>query len=173
LDEIEKAFGSQGSESDGGTANRMFGAFLTWMQEHKSDVYLLGTSNDIRQLPAEFCRAGRWDEIWFVDLPNREERIQIADVMRRKFKKADKVSSNKIADVSEDYTGAEIEQAFIDALFPAFADSKRKVKTDDVLTALKHRVPLAHMMREKLSGLRNWAQGRARMATTPVEVLAE
>jgi SpoVK/Ycf46/Vps4 family AAA+-type ATPase len=167
LDEIEKAFSQGGGETDGGTSKRLFGSFLTWMQEHKAGVYMLGTSNDISQLPAEFCRAGRWDDIWFVDLPNREERVEIAKVMQRKYPKCAKTSAEKIADISENYTGAELESAFVDSLFPAFMDSKRAVRTDDILEALKKRVPLAIMMREKVSLLRNWAQGRARRATTP------
>jgi hypothetical protein len=169
LDEIEKAFASSGGESDGGTSKRMFGTFLTWMQEHKAGIFLIGTSNDISQLPAEFCRAGRWDDIWFIDLPNKKERVEIANVMKRKYDKCKRVNVTKVAENSEEYTGAEIEAAFVDSLFPAFSDGKRLVKTSDVLTALKSRVPLSAMMKEKVSFLRNWAKGRARLATSTVK----
>lgn len=165
IDEIEKAFGGiSGGESDGGTSSRVFGTFLTWMQERKEDVFIVATSNDITKLPPEFLRSGRWDEIWFIDLPNIKERVEIIEVMKAKYKNCEKVDSKKASKASEENTGAEIEQAFIDALYKAF-EKNRKVETLDVIEALNERVPLIKTMEEKLKELRDWAKGRARFAS--------
>jgi len=165
LDEIEKAFsGIGGGESDGGTSSRVFGSFLTWMQDRKDGVFVIATSNDISKLPAEFLRAGRWDDIWFVDLPNDNERKEIAEVMNRKYgKSCQDIDAARVSSVSVSYTGAEIEQAYIDAMYTAFEEG-RKVTTDDIANALQRRVPLVKTMQQKIETLREWAKGRARMA---------
>ena len=165
IDEIEKAFGGQGGESDGGTSSRVFGTFLSWMQERKPGVFIIATSNDISKLPAEFLRAGRWDELWFVNLPTKRERVEISEVMKRKFKNCSQVDSAQVAQASQDYTGAEIEQAFVDSLYVAF-DASRVVSTADVVKALGERIPLIKTQSEKLSKLREWAKGRARQASS-------
>ena len=165
MDEIEKAFAS-GGETDGGTSSRVFGTFLTWMQERKEGVFIVATSNDISKLPPEFLRAGRWDDIWFVDLPNGGERQAIVEVMKRKYANTDKVVASMVATASADNTGAEIEQAFVEAMFAAFSDKGRGVTTKDVVAALGARVPLAVTMKEKIADLQKWAKGRARLAST-------
>jgi SpoVK/Ycf46/Vps4 family AAA+-type ATPase len=166
VDEIEKGLsGLGGGDSDGGTTSRVFGTFLTWMQERKEGVFIIATSNDISKLPPELLRSGRWDDIWFVDLPTYEEREAIAKVMSNRYSAASSVDVSKIADASDTCTGAEIEQAFIDAMYNAFSDDSRPVKTSDICQALKERVPLSVTMKEKLDGLRTWAKGRARQAT--------
>lgn len=169
LDEIEKAMGQGGGESDGGTSQRVFGTFLTWMQERKPGVFIIATANDLRPFETnpEFLRAGRWDDIWFVDLPTRKERVHIADIMRFKFAHCETIDSLAIASTSTGYTGAEIEGAFNDAMYNAFADGKREVLTSDVTNALAKRVPLSKTMGEKIEKLRTWAKGRARMASSP------
>lgn len=163
LDEVEKAFGSS-NESDGGTSSRVFGTFLTWMQERQEGVFVVATSNDISKLPPEFLRAGRWDEVWFVDLPRFDERIGIVEVLRRRLKNCDSVAPELVAKASNGYSGAEIEQAFIDAMFMGFS-AKRPVTTGDLVSALGSRVPLQQTMREKIDALRKWAVGRARFAS--------
>jgi hypothetical protein len=164
VDEIEKAFSSGGGESDGGTSSRVFGTFLTWMQERKEGVFIIATSNDISKLPPEFLRAGRWDELWFVDLPSLDERRAIGEVMIAKYEAAKNVDSAIVAKSCDGYTGAEIEQAFIDAMYVAF-DESAEVSTDHVVDALSRRIPLSTSMKEKIDGLRKWAAGRARTAS--------
>jgi SpoVK/Ycf46/Vps4 family AAA+-type ATPase len=166
LDEIEKAFGTGGGETDGGTSGRVLGTFLTWMQERKEGVFVIATSNDISKLPAEFTRAGRWDDVWFVDLPNLMEREEIAKVMAKRFGHCKTINAKKVAAACEGSTGAEIEQAFKDALYVAYSEKKREVSTDDVVDCIKKRVPLSISAKEKISALRKWAsEGRARFAT--------
>lgn len=164
VDEIEKAFGGGSGESDGGTSDRVFGTFLTWMQERKEGVFIVATSNDISKLPPEFLRAGRWDELWFVNMPTEKERVEIASVMKNKFAPCANVSDNMVAKASDNYTGAEIEQAYTDAMYAAF-DEEREVITNDVTIALETRVPLAQTMKEKIDNLKKWAEGRARSAS--------
>lgn len=167
LDEVEKAFGGAGGggETDGGTSARVFGTFLTWMQERKEGVFVIATSNNVKSLPAEFLRAGRWDEMWFVDLPNEAEREAIAEVMTDRMKPCAGVDTKAVAAAAEGYTGAEIEQAFIDAMHIAYKDKARKVRRADVIECLSRRIPLAKTMAEQVAALREWAQGRARTAS--------
>lgn len=169
LDEIEKAMGQGGSESDGGTSQRVFGAFLTWMQERKPGVFIVATANDLRPFESnpEFLRAGRWDEIWFVDLPNTRERTKISTIMGSKFPHCSEVDPQAVALASNGYTGAEIESAFNDALYAAFDVGSNMVSTEDVLFAIKKRVPLSKTMGDKIAKLQKWASGRARFASPP------
>lgn len=166
VDEIEKAFAQGSGETDGGTSTRVFGAFLTWMQERKDGVFIIATSNDVSKLPPEFVRAGRWDDLWFVSLPNVKEREEISNVMAKKFEPCKNVDGYKVAEMSDGYTGSEIEQAFIDAMYVAFEDDAREVETLDVCEAVKSRVPLSQTMREKIEDLKKWAKGRAREASS-------
>lgn len=169
VDEIDKAFaGSQGSGvSDGGTTARVFGTFLTWLSEKTAPVFVVATANDISQLPPELLRKGRLDEIFFVDLPSAAERIEIFRIhvlkRRRDPKQFDLV---RLAEVSKDFSGAEIEQAIISALFDAFS-AREDLTTDHVLEALTQTVPLARTMDEQINRLRSWADGRARNASVP------
>ena len=164
VDEIEKAFASSG-EGDGGTSARVFGTFLTWMQDRKPGVFVVATANDVLKLPAEFLRAGRWDELWFVDLPTLEERTKISEVVAAKYPACRAVAASDVAATTDEYTGAEIEQAYIDAMYRAFDDNGRPVSTNDVVYAAKTRIPLSKTMSEKIEALRKWAAGRARMAS--------
>jgi SpoVK/Ycf46/Vps4 family AAA+-type ATPase len=161
VDEIEKGFASAASHSaDGGLSKRMFGALLTWMQEHKAPVFLVATANDIEALPPELLRKGRFDEIFFVDLPAREARQTIFDIHLRKRKRDPaKFDLAALAESSEGYSGAEIEQAILGALHDAYA-GKKDLTTQHVLAALKNSPPLSVTMAEKVAELRDWAQGR-------------
>jgi SpoVK/Ycf46/Vps4 family AAA+-type ATPase len=169
VDEIDKAFaGSQGSGiTDGGTTARVFGTFLTWLSEKNAPVFVVATANDISQLPPELLRKGRLDEIFFVDLPGREERTQIFRIhLIRRGRDAASFDLPALTEVSNDFSGAEIEEAIISALYDAFA-AREELGTKHVLAALGQTVPLAKTMDEQISRLRGWAEGRARNASMP------
>ena len=168
IDEIEKGFsGSKSSgASDGGTASRVFGTFLSWMQERSSPVFVVATANDVTQLPPEFLRKGRFDETIFVDLPTYEERVAIWRIQIVKYgRKPERFDVTQLAKVTEGLTGAEIEQAFIDALYAAFSQGKEPSDLT-ISMVLNDLVPLSKLMGDQISALRKWAKGRARPATT-------
>ncbi len=167
IDEIEKGFsGSKsGGSSDGGTSSRVFGSFLSWMQEKDKPVFVVATANDVSQLPPEFLRKGRFDEMFFVDLPDTTERAQIWDiVIHRHGRKSDDFDAAALAGASEEFTGAEIDAVFVDALYDAFLE--RREPTDlDLVTAMTRTVPIAKLMDRQIAGLKQWAKGRARDAS--------
>ena len=169
IDEIEKGFsGSRSSgASDGGTSSRVFGSFLSWLQEKSAPVFVVATANDVTQLPPEFLRKGRFDEMFFVDLPNEEERQAIWSIQIAKFgRKATEFDIIQLARATEGWTGSEIEQAFIDALYHGF--SRQEEPTDlSLMLQLGELVPLSRLMAEQITTLRAWAKGRARLATKP------
>ena len=168
LDEIDKAFRgsrSSGGSTDGGTSARVFGTFLTWMSEKTSPVFVVSTANDITSLPPELLRKGRFDEIFFVDLPSTQERSDIFRVhIKKRGFKVDDFDLNRLAAASVGYSGAEIEEAIVSAMFDVFCE-KRTLTTDDILGAIARTVPLSKTMSEDMNTLRDWAQGRARSAT--------
>jgi hypothetical protein len=169
IDELEKGFaGSRSSGStDGGTSSRVFGSFISWMQEKRSPVFIVATANDVSQLPPEMLRKGRWDELFFVDLPTREEREAIWQIQIAKFNRdAGSFDIRQLAKATEAFTGSEIEQVFIEALYRAFEQEQEP--TDLTIgTVLVDFVPLSKLMGETMTALRTWAKGRARPATTP------
>jgi AAA+ superfamily predicted ATPase len=170
VDEIDKAFaGSVGSGgSDGGTASRVFSTFLTWLSDKTTPVFVIATANDISQLPPELLRKGRLDEIFFVDLPTEEERREIFAIHLKKRRRVpDGFDLLALAKHSDGFSGAEIEQAIVSALFDAFSDDK-ELDTANVLVSLAETVPLSKTMSEGLDRLRTWAQGRARPASGAV-----
>ncbi len=163
IDEIEKMFPHAGlsSEADGGLSLRIFGTFLTWMQEKKEPVFIVATSNDISALPPEFLRKGRFDEIFFVDLPTAEDRITIFTIhLNRRKQDPAKFNLAKLAAAAEGFSGAEIEQAVTSALYSAFAQ-KSALNTETVLKEIQSTYPLSVTMKEKVEGLRRWAEQRA------------
>ena len=167
VDEIDKAMaGTQGSSaSDGGTTARVFGTFLTWLSEKTAAVFVVATANDISQLPPELLRKGRLDEIFFVDLPSREERAEVFRIhLQRRGREAAQFDVDAMAEASKDFSGAEIEEAIISALYDAFSE-RRQLSTAHVLATLSQTVPLARTMDEQISRLRAWAEGRARNAS--------
>jgi AAA+ superfamily predicted ATPase len=166
IDEIEKGFsGSKSSgSSDGGTSSRVFGSFISWMQEKDKPVFVVATANDISQLPPEFLRKGRFDEIFFVDLPDEQERKQICDiVIKRHGRNIDDFDSIALSRAADQFTGAEIDAVFVDALFEAYIDSREPTDLDRA-TAIINTVPLARLMDAQIAALRQWAKGRAREA---------
>jgi ATP-dependent 26S proteasome regulatory subunit len=167
-DELEKGFaGIQGSGvSDSGTTARVFATFLTWMQEKTAPVFLIATANDVSALPPEMLRKGRFDEIFFVDLPDREEREEIFRIHLSK-RKRDPANYDllQLAKATRGYSGAEIEQIVVGALYYAF-DQSRELSMEDLLHEAKSVVPLSVMMREEIDELRTWAEMRTRPAST-------
>src|SRR6266446_7076685 len=167
VDEIDKAFaGTQGSGvSDGGTTARVFGTFLTWLSEKTAPVFVVATANDISQLPPELMRKGRLDEIFFVDLPTRDERIEVFRIhINKRGRDAIQFDLATLAEAAKDFSGAEIEEGINSALYDAFY-AKEEITTEHVLTALAQTVPLARTMDEQINRLRSWAEGRARNAS--------
>lgn len=169
VDEIDKAFvGSQSSGvTDGGTTARVFGTFLTWLSEKNAPVFVVATANDVSQLPPELLRKGRLDEIFYVDLPAPEERTEIFRIhLAKRHRNPDSFDLAALLAASQDFSGAEIEEAIISALYDAFY-AKEELTTAHVVGALSQTVPLAKTMSEKIDAQRKWAQGRARNASIP------
>jgi SpoVK/Ycf46/Vps4 family AAA+-type ATPase len=175
IDEIDKAFrGSRGSgaSTDAGTASRVFSTFLTWLSEKKTPVFVVATANDVTALPPELLRKGRFDEIFFVDLPYFKERREIFKVHLAKRKMDPlKFDLDALARSSAGYSGAEIEEAIVNGMFNVFYE-KTELTTERILESIRQTVPLSKTMSEDIDGLRKWATGRARQATS-VELAAE
>ncbi len=168
VDEIEKGFSGVGSShvSDAGTAARVFGSFITWLQEKQSPVFVIATANRVELLPPELVRKGRFDEIFFVDLPDVRERVEIWRIhLRKRHRDPEDFDLHTLAMASEGLSGAEIEQALIAGLYEAF-DQNRPLQMDDLLNVLQETVPLSTMMEEEIRALRSWARHRARPAST-------
>jgi ATP-dependent 26S proteasome regulatory subunit len=166
IDEIEKAFA--GVESGGGDsagATRSFGQFITWLQEKTRPVFVVATANDVAHLPPELLRKGRFDEIFFVDLPNVHERESIFEIhLRRRQREPQDFDCWRLAETSDKFSGAELEQVVISGMFNAFADG-RELATRDLIGALRETVPLAVTMDKRIKELREWARDRTRPAT--------
>jgi len=167
IDELEKAFsGSKSSgATDGGTSSRVFGSFLSWMQEKNAAVFVVATANDVSQLPPEMLRKGRWDELFFVDLPNMAEREMIWAIQIAKYGRDPKdFDLVQLARATDGLTGSEIESAFVEALYQSF-DAGNEPTDLTIAQVLTEVVPLSRLMAEQITGLRHWAKGRARLAT--------
>jgi ATP-dependent 26S proteasome regulatory subunit len=165
IDEIEKAFASAGSDSaDGGLSQRMFGTLLSWMQDHRAPIFLIATANNLSQLPPELMRKGRFDEIFFVDLPNPPVRESIFSIhFKKRSRNPGGFDMPRLTAASEGMSGAEIEQAVISGLYAAFAE-KQDCTTEHVLAAIQATQPLSVVMRESVDRLRAWAARRCVMA---------
>lgn len=161
IDEIEKAFaGAASQSSDGGLSRRMFGSLLTWMQEHRHPVFLVATANDIEALPPELLRKGRFDEIFFVDLPGDKARRAIFSIhLRKRGQDPEAFDLAELSRLAAGYSGAEIEQAIITGLLEARA-RKQPFQTSYLAHALEQSPPLSVTMAEKVEALRQWAVGR-------------
>ena len=161
IDELEKAFGQGGSnEADGGLSQRLFGALLTWLQEKKEEVFVVGSANDLSKLPAEFLRKGRFDEIFFVDLPLDDERRTIFSIhLRLRKQDPSQFDLGVLAAETDGFSGAEIEQAVISALYRAL-HAKSPLTTEKILEAVRATVPLSVTRGEDIARLRQTAEGR-------------
>ena len=172
LDEMEKGFSGTGSSnmSDGGTTSRVFGTFVTWMQEKTSPVFVIATANDVRALPPELMRKGRFDEIFFVDLPSREERKTIVDIHLKKKKRdpaADRPRQAGRGDARV-LAAPSWSRSWSSALYDAF-DGGVDVATDGLVASAREIVPLAVTMKEGIDNMREWAKTRARPASVHIE----
>jgi AAA+ superfamily predicted ATPase len=167
IDEIDKAFSGVDGRGDGGTSNRVFGTFITWLAEKQSPVFVVATANNIQALPPEMLRRGRFDEIFFVGLPSQEERKSIFEVhlTRLRAHNLQQYDLARLAYETPDFSGAEIEQAIIEAMHLGFSQS-RDFTTDDILEAASQMIPLARTARDQIETLQQWAaEGRARLAS--------
>jgi MoxR-like ATPase len=161
IDEIEKAFASAASRSaDGGLSQRMFGTLLTWMQEHEAPVFVVATANDIGALPPELLRKGRFDEIFFVDLPSLKVRREIFAIHLRKRKRdPEKFDLGALVRASAGFSGSEIEQAVVSALHEAYS-KKTSLTTELILSAISNSPPISVTLAESVQSLRAWAEDR-------------
>jgi hypothetical protein len=162
IDELEKGFLSM-AETGGGQS---FSTFLTWMQEKQEPVFVVATANDVRQLPPELMRKGRFDEIFFVDLPDVHERLQILEIhLNLRDRDAHAFDLTQVAEETDRFSGAELEQVVVSGLFQAFSED-RELCFEDLIEAARDTVPLAVTMDEHIKHLREWARPRARRAST-------
>ena len=160
IDELEKAFAGGSGDEDGGVSRRVFGAFLSWLQERRGDVFVVATSNDVAKLPPEFIRKGRFDEVFFVDLPRPESRREIFSIHLRKRKQdPERFDTEALAAATDGFSGAEMEQAVIGGLYTAFA-CNAPLTTEMLLHEVSATRPLSRTMRERLEDLRSWAAER-------------
>ncbi len=159
IDELEKAISNDAS--DDGTSRRLLGALLTWLAEKEAAVFIVATSNSIRQLPPELLRKGRFDEIFFVDLPDAQTRAEIFRIhLEKREQNSTAIDCNKLAEYADEFSGAEIEQAVIAALYQSAA-ADQQLATEHIVKALGQTVPLSVLMAENLAALRSWAAERA------------
>ena len=193
IDEIEKGLSGTGSSnfSDGGTSSRVFGTFISWLQDKTKPVFVIATANDVSQLPAELLRKGRFDAIWFVDLPTEEERKEIYRIHLQRIKPVGrdpkKFDLDKLAKIRYerngeyfDYSGAEIEEAINDSLFAKYSEakadgveeekitagSKYDITTESLIEALADTIPISCTAQEKINKIRKWGQKHARFASS-------
>ena len=164
IDEIDKGFGGD-ARSDGGTSQRVLASLLTWMAEKESAVFVIATANAIDRLPPELLRKGRFDEIFFLDLPKEEERLSILDLHLKKRRPNYNFQLSTIVDRTNGYSGAELEQSVIEAMHHAFSE-KREITERDLIKAVSELVPLSRTAKEQIDQLKEWSStGRARQAS--------
>lgn len=168
IDEIEKGFAASAADP---SASRVFGSFLTWLSEKKAPVFVVATANDVSALPPELLRRGRFDELFFVDLPGVEERQEILSIhLRKRSRDPGHYRIAELAEEAERLTGAELEQVVTAALYTAFAE-KRELEDDDLVNAVSETVPLYDTYEERIKELRDWARDRARPASIDVKMV--
>jgi SpoVK/Ycf46/Vps4 family AAA+-type ATPase len=164
IDELEKVFAGSGPDSasaDAGVSSRLLASFLSWMQDRKAAVFVAATCNNVTVLPPELIRKGRFDELFFVDLPNQAERKQIFSIQLTKRKRSPaEFDLEKVATAANGYSGAEINAAVQGALYAAYSE-KKQVTTQSLIDALAQTVPLSITRAEEIAALREWARTRA------------
>jgi SpoVK/Ycf46/Vps4 family AAA+-type ATPase len=167
LDEMEKGFSGLGSSgmTDGGTTARVFGTFLTWLQEKKTPVFVVATSNNVSQLPPELLRKGRFDEIFYVDLPSKDERKEIVKIhLEKRKREPGAFDLEKIAQGTHGFSGSEIEEVIVSGLYDAF-NRDEELKQEHLEQVIQTMIPLSQTMEEQIKGIRDWAKLRARRAS--------
>ena len=168
IDEIDKAFTNTESKGDSGTSNRVLATFISWLSEKTKPVFVISTANNIDLLPLEIIRKGRFDEIFFLDLPKIEEREEIFRIHLQEFRPDNWKSFDysKLAQLSDSLSGAEIKQSIIEGMYHAFYE-KREFTTDDICLALKELIPLVNLESNQMLKLQNWASsGQIRLASS-------
>jgi len=161
IDEIEKGFARDGGEADGGVSGRLLGTFLTWLQERDSRVFVVATANDVDRLPPELLRKGRFDEIFFVDLPSEAERRDILELhLARRGRDPQRFDLDQLATAAEGFSGSELEQAVVAGLYTAFAE-ETDLDHETLAAEIESAVPLSVTLAERVDTLRLWARGRA------------
>lgn len=182
IDEIDKTFGNiiTGGDGDSGTSRRVFGSLITWMQEKTSQVFIVATANNVRGLPAQLLRKGRFDEIFFLDLPSELERQDIFQVHLRRLRstRLRELDLGVLAKRTENFSGAEIEQVVIDGLYRAFGTfvngQRRDLTTEDILRSIEDTVPASAIGRSQIEDLKRWAaQAGARTASNDSQLIDE
>lgn len=168
IDEIDKAMsGANQGAADGGVSADALGALLNWMQERKGEAFVIATANDVESLPPELLRKGRFDEVFWVDLPTRAERSAILGAaLKAHGRGAVSLDNAAVARVTDGFTGSEVASLVPDALYAAFAEDAREITTTDLTEAASRLVPLSKTAGDKITKLRAWAAGRARPAST-------
>ena len=168
IDEIDKAFSNNSSTGDSGTSNRVLATFISWLSEKTKPVFVVATANNVDMLPLEIIRKGRFDEIFFLDLPQKQEREQIFKIHIQEFRpnRWELFDYSKLAQLSEAFSGAEIRQSIIEAMYHAFYE-KREFTTEDICLALTQLIPLSQLENNQTLRLKNWAvSGRIRLASS-------
>ena len=168
IDEIDKAFTNTDSKGDSGTSNRVLATFISWLSEKTKPVFVISTANNIELLPLEIIRKGRFDEIFFLDLPQIKEREEIFKIHLQEFRPNNWKSFDyaKLAQLSKSFSGSEIRQSIIEGMYLAFYE-EREVTTEDICLALKELIPLANLESNQMVALQNWASsGQIRLASS-------
>jgi SpoVK/Ycf46/Vps4 family AAA+-type ATPase len=168
IDEIDKAFSNTDSKGDSGTSNRVLATFISWLSEKIKPVFVIATANNIDLLPLEIIRKGRFDEIFFLDLPKEEEREEIFKIHLQEFRPItwESFDYKQLGKVSESFSGAEIRQSIIEGMYHAFYE-KREFTTDDICLSLNELIPLANLESDQMVRLQNWASsGQIRSASS-------
>ena len=167
IDEIDKAFSTNENTNDGGTSNRVLGTFISWLSEKTKPVFVVATANNVERLPLEIIRKGRFDEIFFLDLPQNQEREQIFKIHIQEFRQNtwELFDYEKLGKLSESLSGAEIKQSIIEGMYHAFYE-QREFTTDDICLALNEIIPLSQLESKQTKKLQDWASsGRIRLAS--------
>ena len=168
IDEIDKAFSNSESKGDSGTSNRVLGTFISWLSEKTKPVFVIATANSIDSLPLEIIRKGRFDEVFFLDLPQKSERREIFQIHLKQFRPNswEKFNYSELAELTEYFSGAEIRQTIIEAMYQAFYE-KREFTTNDIRNAINELIPLAKIENAQMLKLKTWAtSGKIRLAST-------
>ena len=168
IDEIDKAFNNSENKGDSGTSNRVLGTFISWLSEKTKPVFVIATANNIDSLPLEIIRKGRFDEVFFLDLPRKSEREEIFRIHLQQFRPNTwkRFNCSELAELTESFSGAEIRQTIIEAMYQAFYE-KREFTTMDIRNAINELIPLANIENEQMLKLKKWAtSGRIRLAST-------
>jgi SpoVK/Ycf46/Vps4 family AAA+-type ATPase len=163
IDEIEKGLSGAGSSNDGGVSTRMVGQFLFWLQECKKQVFVVATANDVSMLPSELLRRGRFDELFFVDLPTSGERLEIISLYTKKYLRMDFAGSlaKRVVEISDGFTGADLESTLRDLAYRVIANDGFTLEEESIITAFNNVVPLSQTAPEKIESIRDWGKERA------------